>query len=375
MAEECLDGQGCRVRLGVWRMYPRPMRAAILREYGEPLDITDVPAPDPAPDGAVVSVDACGLCRSDWHAWQGHGEWNDDQVPRGQILGHEPAGEVVAVGEQVSAVAEGDRVVVPFSLGDGTCHNCLSGHGNVCTEGLALGFEPDAPGAFAEQVPVPHAEYNLVELPAGLSARDAAVLGCRYMTAFHALADRTSVSGGDWLAVHGCGGVGLSAVQLGDALGARVVAVDPSDDARERATELGATATVDPETEDPVAAIRERTGGADVSVDALGIAETCRNSVRCLRERGTHVQIGLTTDAERGELALPTDWMTRWEISFLGSRGMPPTRYAALFELLAASDIDPGELVARELALDDVSARLAAMSEYDTDGVEVITSF
>jgi alcohol dehydrogenase len=351
------------------------MRAAILREYGEPLDITDVPAPDPGPDGAVVSVEACGLCRSDWHAWQGHGEWNDDQVPRGQTLGHEPAGEVVAVGEQVSAVAEGDRVVVPFSLGDGSCHNCLSGHGNVCTDGLALGFESAAPGAFAEQVPVPNAEYNLVALPDWLSARDAAVLGCRYMTAFHALADRASVSGGDWLAVHGCGGVGLSAVQLGDALGARVVAVDPSDAARERATQLGAVVTIDPETEDPVAAVRDRTGGADVSIDALGIAETCHNSVRCLRERGTHVQVGLTTAEDRGELSLPTDWMTRWEVSFLGSRGMPPTRYDALFELLAASDIDPGELVARELALGDVSDRLAAMSEYDTDGVEVITSF
>jgi len=351
------------------------MRAAILREYGDPLDITDVPAPDPPPDGAVVSVDACGLCRSDWHAWQGHGEWNDDQVPHGQILGHEPAGEVVAVGEQVSAVDEGDRVVVPFSLGDGTCHNCLSGHGNVCSDGLALGFEPDAPGAFAEQVPVPAAEYNLVELPEWLSARDAAVLGCRYMTAFHALADRASLDSGEWLAVHGCGGVGLSAVQLGVALGARVVAVDPSDDARGRAASLGATVTVDPEADDPVTAIRERTGGADVSVDALGIAETCRNSVRCLRERGTHVQIGLTTDEDRGELSLPTDWMTRWEISFLGSRGMPPTRYPALFDVLAASDIDPGELVARELVLDDVSDRLAAMSEYDTDGVEVITSF
>lgn len=351
------------------------MRAAILREYGEPLEITDVAKPSPGPDGAVVSVSACGLCRSDWHAWKGHGEWNDDQVPHGQILGHEPAGEVIAVGNGVSSVSAGDRVVVPFSLGDGTCQNCLSGHGNVCEDGLALGFEPDAPGAFAEQVAVPAADYNLVELPDALSARDAAVLGCRYMTAFHALTDRASLDGGDWLAVHGCGGVGLSAVQIGVALGARVVAVDPSERARSRAANLGAAVTVDPSVEDAVAVIRERTGGVDVSIDAVGISETCRNSIRCLRERGTHVQIGLTTDEERGELSLPTDWMTRWEISFVGSRGMPPTRYSELFELLAASDIDPGELVARELALEDVSNRLAAMSEFDTEGVEVITEF
>lgn len=351
------------------------MRAAILREYGEPLDITTVPVPEPEPDGAVVAVEACGLCRSDWHAWKGHGEWADDQVPRGQVLGHEPAGEVVAVGDEVERIADGDRVVVPFSLGDGTCHSCRSGHGNVCKDGLALGFEPDAPGAFAEQIAVPAADYNLVRLPDTLTPRDAAVLGCRYMTAYHALADRTPLSGGDWLAVHGCGGVGLSAVQLGDALGARIIAVDPSEHARKRATALGATTTIDPTEQNPVETIQQQTGGAAVSVDALGIAETCRNSVRCLRERGTHVQVGLTTDKERGEVALPTDWMTRWEISFVGSRGMPPTRYTALFDLLEATGIDPGELVARELSLDDVSDRLVAMSEYETAGVEVITSF
>ena len=352
------------------------MRAALLREYGRPLDIRDLPPPDPDPDGAVVAVEACGLCRSDWHAWRGHGEWNNDRVPRGQVLGHEPAGEVLAVGSEVDRISAGDRVVVPFSLGDGTCQHCRSGHGNVCPNGLALGFEPDAPGAFAEQVAVPAAEHNLVTLPASLDPTDAAVLGCRYMTAYHTLADRVALEGGDWLAVHGCGGVGLSVVQLGRALGARVIAVDPDGQARRRAAALGATETVDPDGVDPVEAVRALTdGGADVSVDALGIAATCCNSVRCLRERGTHAQVGLTTDEERGEVALPTDWMTRWEITFVGSRGMPPTRYGALFDLVGATGIDPGALVARELSLDRVSRRLAAMGRFETDGVEVVTSF
>ncbi|PSP16617.1 alcohol dehydrogenase [Halobacteriales archaeon QH_10_67_13] len=351
------------------------MDAAILHEYGEPLNVRSVPAPEPGPNGAVVAVEACGLCRSDWHAWQGHGEWADDRVPRGQILGHEPAGRVVATGDAVDRVAVGQRVVVPFSLGDGSCWHCRNGHGNVCADGWALGFEADAPGAFAEQVRVPAAEYNLVELPAELSPRDAAVLGCRYMTAYHALADRAGLDGGEWLAVHGCGGVGLSAVQLGSALGARVIAVDPAADARDRAREIGADWVVDPDRTDPVAAIETHTGGgADVSMDALGIAATCRNSVRCLRERGTHVQVGLTTDAERGSVRLPTDWMTRWEISFVGARGMPPTRYDALFDLVAAAEIDPGALIGRELALSEVSDRLAAMTDYETEGVEVLTT-
>ncbi|UWG51299.1 Zn-dependent alcohol dehydrogenase [Halalkaliarchaeum sp. AArc-CO] len=352
------------------------MRAAILREYGEPLEIATVPDPEPDSDGAVVAVEACGLCRSDWHAWKGHGEWADDNVPLGQVLGHEPAGAVIAVGEEVDRIEVGDRVVVPFSLGEGTCHNCRSGHGNVCRDGLALGFQPEAPGAFAEEVAVPAADYNLVRLPDALEPRDAAVLGCRYMTAYHALADRADLSGGDWLAVHGCGGVGLSAIQLADALGARIVAVDPDDRARDRAATVGADATIDPGASDPVEEIRSLTdGGADASVDALGIAETCRNSVRCLRERGTHAQVGLTTDAERGEVSLPTDWMTRWEITFVGSRGMPPTQYQQLFDLVAASGIDLADLVAREISLENVSDRLAAMTDHETVGVEVITEF
>ena len=356
------------------------MHAAILREHGEPLAVRDVPAPDPEPDGVVVRVEACGVCRSDWHAWAGHGEWADDRVPRGQVLGHEPAGEVVAAGPEVDRFRTGDRVVVPFSLGDGTCPYCRRGAGNVCEDGRALGFEAAAPGAFAERVAVPAADYNLVERPDWLDATAAAALGCRYMTAYHALAERADVGGGDAVAVHGCGGVGLSAVQIAAALGTRVIAVDVDDDALSLAADFGADATVNPGASPDGDSVPERIrdltdGGADVSLDALGIAETCRNSVRSLRPRGTHVQVGLTTDAERGEVSLPTDWMTRWEISFLGSRGMPPTSYADLFALIEATGIDPGALVARELSLPEVSDRLAAMSEHDVRGVEVVTEF
>ncbi|EMA57233.1 zinc-dependent alcohol dehydrogenase family protein [Halorubrum lipolyticum] len=357
------------------------MRAAILREHGEPLAIREVPEPEPDRDGAVVRVAACGVCRSDWHAWAGHGEWADDRVPRGQVLGHEPAGEVVAVGDAVDRFAPGDRVVVPFSLGDGTCPRCRRGHGNVCGDGRALGFESDSPGAFAERVAVPDADYNLVERPPWLDATAAAALGCRYMTAYHALAERADLGGGERLAVHGCGGVGLSAVQLGDALGARVVAVDVDDDALSFARDLGADEAVNPNDlggDETAVPDRIRTltdGGVHVSVDALGIAETCRNSVRSVRPRGTHVQVGLTTEAERGEVSLPTDWMTRWEVSFVGSRGMPPTSYDDLFDLIEATDIDPGALVARELSLSEASDRIAAMGEYGENGVEVVTEF
>lgn len=352
------------------------MRAAVLREYGEPLEITTVEDPTPGPREAVVEIEVCGLCRSDWHAWQGHGEWADDQVPIGQILGHEPVGRIRDIGTSVDRFAPGDRVVVPFNLGDGRCANCRSGHGNVCTDGHALGFEPEVPGAFAELVAVPAADYNLVRLPEYIDPRGAAALGCRYMTAYHALVAQADLTAGEWVTIYGCGGVGQSAIQLADAIGAHVLAVDPDGDARSRAATLGAVETVDPTAEDPVAAVRSWSdGGADVSMDALGIAETCRNSVESVCERGVHVQVGLSTEAEAGEIALPTDWMTRWEVTFVGSRGMPPTRYGDLFDLIEATDVDPSALVTREIDLSEVSDRLAAMSDYRTAGVEIITTF
>lgn len=347
------------------------MQAVVLESHGEPLELTEVPTPDPAPDGVVVDVEACGICRSDWHAWKGHGEWVDDVPPEGQILGHEPAGVVVEVGDRVRTLEAGDRVAVPFSLGDGTCSRCRNGHGNVCPNGTALGFEPAGQGAFADRVAVPHADYNLTVLPEGLDATAMAALGCRYMTAYHGLAHRADLTPGDWVAVHGCGGVGLSAIQIARALGARVLAVDIREEALEKAAELGAQATVHGDGDVP-RTIRERTsGGAAISIDALGIEETCRNSVDCLASLGQHLQMGLTTGAERGEIPLPTDSMVGREIDFLGSRGMPPTRYDELLRFVESGAIDPAELVTRTVPLREVPDRIAAMDEYDAVGIEV----
>ncbi len=370
------------------------MHAAVLEAYGEPLAIRDRPSPTPPADGVVLAVEACGICRSDWHAWQGHGEWADDQVPLGQVLGHEPVGRIVEVGQTVDDVTVGDRVAVPFNLGDGTCSACRRGHGNVCAEGYALGFESRLPGAFAEYLAVPHAAFNVAKLPPGVDPAAVAGLGCRYVTAYHALAHRVVRDlEGAWVAVHGCGGLGLSAVQIAAALGARVVAVDVRAGPLRQAATLGAAATIDagdlvsaggPEAAATVNASTETVpdaveaitdGGVDVSIDALGRAETCRNSLGCLRPLGTHLQLGLTTDAERGEVPIPIDELTRWERSFLGSRGMPPSRYPELLETIEAGALEPGALVTRRVALEDVSDRLAAMSRYETRGIEVVTSF
>ena len=352
------------------------MRAAVLTDYGDPLAVEERPAPELAADGVIVETEACGICRSDWHAWQGHGHWIGDRVPTDFVLGHEAAGRVVAVGDDVETVDEGDVVSVPFNLGCGRCRWCQNGQANVCPNGWAVGFSPETPGGFAEKLHVPVADFNVVPLPEGVSSVEMAALGCRFMTAYHGLGHRADLAAGDWVAVHGCGGVGLSAIQIAAALGARPLAVDVDRAALDLAADVGAVATVDASEADVPEAVRTRTdGGADVSVDALGIAETCRNSIRCLDRTGQHVQIGYTTAAESGEIEVPIDHVTMHELDLLGSRGMPPVRYDELFGLLDAGAVDPARLVTTHVDLDDVPARLAAMADFDTVGVEVVTAF
>jgi alcohol dehydrogenase len=353
------------------------MRAAVLKEHREPLVVEERPRPSPGDDGVVVRTEACGICRSDWHAWQGHGGWIDSKVATDSVLGHEPAGTIVAVGDDIATLAVGDRIVVPFTLGCGTCSYCTADRAQVCPDRRAIGFSPDTPGAFAEFLEVPAAEFNTIRLPDAVSATEMAALGCRFVTAYHALAHRADPNPGDWIAVHGCGGVGLSAIQVAAATGARPIAVDIDDRSLSLASDIGAKATVNArEVDDVSAAIADITdGGADVSVDALGIAETCRNSVRCLDRTGTHIQIGLTTGEEAGEVEIPIDLITAEEREILGSYGIPPTRYDEIFGLLEADAVDPGALVTDRVSLDDVPDRLAAMGEYDNVGVEVVTDF
>ncbi|QLG64080.1 zinc-dependent alcohol dehydrogenase family protein [Halorarum salinum] len=353
------------------------MRAAVFTGHGEPLEVREIDEPEPDPTGVVVETGACGICRSDWHAWQGDPLWESREFEDGHVFGHEPVGVVVTVGDEVEHVREGDRVAVPFNLGDGTCPSCRDGRSNLCDNRIPLGLAPASPGAFGERFHVPWADFNVVPLPDGVSPVEMAGLGCRFMTSFHALVHEADVTAGDWLAVHGCGGVGLSAVHIADALGANVIAVDLFDEKLEFAAEVGAVETINAtEVADvpaEVAAITD--GGADVSVDALGIAETCRNSVHSLRKRGQHLQIGLTSSEEGGEVSLPTDLIVAKELQFIGTIGMPRPRYDEIFRMIEHGKLDPAMMVSETVSLDQTSGKLDAMTEFETAGIPVITEF
>ena len=345
------------------------MRAAVMRAFAQPLAVEAVRDPDVPPDGAVIEVRATGLCRSDWHGWMGH----DAAIGLPHVPGHELAGVVAAVGAEVRGVRPGDRVTVPFCCGCGRCGPCRQGHTQLCDVDYQPGFS--AWGSFAELVAVPAADLNCVRLPDSVEFDAAAALGCRFMTAFAAVGVRGRVGPGEWLAVHGCGGVGLSAVMLGKALGAEVVAIDVKERALALALELGAAHAIDARADDPARAIEELTdGGAHVSIDALGSAATCAGSVRCLRKRGRHVQAGLLVGAE-AEPPVPMAKVISHELEILGVHGMAVGHYAALLRLVASGTVRPGRLITRRMALSDVAGALAAMGRGEIDGITVIDRF
>ncbi|HEY0119023.1 MAG TPA: alcohol dehydrogenase catalytic domain-containing protein [Cellulomonas sp.] len=334
------------------------MRALVIDEFGAPPSVREVPDPDCPPDGVVVRVAATGVCRSDWHAWQGH----DDSVALPHVPGHELAGEVVAVGPAVSGWRAGDVVTVPFVCACGVCEVCRAGEQQVCPHQEQPGFTHW--GSFAELVGLHHADANLVRLPPGLSAVVAASLGCRFATAYRALTVHGRVRAHDEVVVLGAGGVGLSAVQVAVAAGARVVVVDPSPAARAVADGLGAAVTLDPAglaPEEVARLVVDATGGgAHVSIDAFGSPATATASVLGLRRRGRHVQAGLLL-GEHARPGLPMDRVIAWELEIYGSHGMAAHQYPAMLADVAAGRLDPGRLVERVVGLDEAAGALAAL--------------
>jgi D-arabinose 1-dehydrogenase-like Zn-dependent alcohol dehydrogenase len=343
------------------------VRALVFSSYGGPLAVEEVAEPVPSPGGVVVQVGATGVCRSDWHGWQGH----DEDIVLPHVPGHELAGTVAAVGPLVTSWQVGDRVTVPFVCACGRCASCLAGDHQVCSAQTQPGFTHW--GSFAELVALDAADVNLVALPDDMSFATAASLGCRYATAFRAVVQQGRVRPGEWVSVHGCGGVGLSAVQVAVAAGAQVVAVDVSAAALSLASSLGAAAVVDASVADVVPAVREATGGgAALSLDALGSAETCVNSVRSLRPRGRHVQVGLLPPAA-GRPLVPMERVVALELELLGSHGMAAHDYPSMLALVAAGRLRPELLVTREIPLEQAGPALAEVGR--TPGITVVTSF
>jgi propanol-preferring alcohol dehydrogenase len=350
------------------------MRAARIVEFGAPLEVTDIPEPEIGPDDVLVKVEAEGICRTDWHTWRGEWGWIGLEPELPIVPGHEFAGVVVESGRDVTRFAPGDRVTVPFHDGCGLCAWCTAGRSNLCERMKVIGIAYD--GGYAEYVRIPNADFNAIAVPEGIDFDTAAALGCRYMTAFHAVVNRGGVRPGDWVAIHGVGGVGLSAVQIASAIGARPVAVDLDPIKLELARQQGAEVLVDASEGDPARMVRDLTGGgAQVSLDALGVTQTCRNSILSLRRGGRHVQVGLTTEEEKGKIPVPIDIIVSFELEVVGSVGNPRSQFPRLLTMVESGTLNPDQLITRRVRLDQAGEVLQEMSEYGTRGFNLITRF
>ncbi len=346
------------------------MKAVVYEAFSAPPQLKTVPDPTPEAHGVVVKVQATGVCRSDWHGWVGH----DTDIVLPHVPGHELAGIVEAVGKDVRKWRVGDRVTVPFVGGCGTCPECHSGNQQVCEKQFQPGFTHW--GSFAEYVSIHKADLNLVALPETLSFATAASLGCRFVTSFRAVVDQGKTSAGQWVAVHGCGGVGLSAIMIANAVGANVVAIDISDDKLAMARAMGAVATGNAtQVANVVEAVTEIThGGAHVSLDALGHPTTCFNSISNLRRRGKHIQVGLML-AENSTPAIPMAKVIAHELEILGSHGMQAHRYGAMLDMVQSGKLAPEKLIGKEINLEQSIDALMNMDRFDVAGVTVVTEF
>ncbi len=346
------------------------MKAVLYESFAGPLNLVEVPKPVPPPMGVVLEVKASGVCRSDWHGWMGH----DPDIRLPHVPGHEMSGVIEALGAGIVKWKVGDRVTVPFVCGCGVCPQCQSGNHQVCDHQFQPGFTHW--GSFAQYVAIDHADVNLVRLPEAIEFTTAASLGCRFATAFRAVVTQGRVSAGQWVAVYGCGGVGLSVVMIAGALGANVVAIDIRKETLELATSLGAVATLHAESVPNVPeTVREWTqGGVHLSIDALGSPQTCHDSIDSLRKRGRHVQVGLLLGKERHP-AVPMDRVIAHELEIVGSHGMQAHCYPEMLEMIGRGRLRPDQLIGRTISLEESLRALVRMDRFEERGVTVIDRF
>ena len=346
------------------------MKAVLYEAFQAPPQIQQVPDATPVNHGVVVAIKATGVCRSDWHGWVGH----DADIRLPHVPGHELAGTIVAVGKDIRRWKIGDRVTVPFVGGCGVCPQCHSGNQQVCDNQFQPGFTHW--GSFAEYTSIHYADTNLVQLPDNISFATAASLGCRFATSFRAVIDQGNVTAGQWVAVHGCGGVGLSAIMIANAIGANVIAIDISDEKLTLSKTVGAVATVRADKISNVAeaVIEISKGGVDVSIDALGHPDTCFNSISNLKKKGKHIQVGLML-AENSTPKIPMGKVIANELEILGSHGMQAWRYDAMLSMIQSGKLSPEKLIGKTISLEQSIDALMNMDKFEGTGVTVITSF
>lgn len=358
------------------------MRAAVYRRFGGPVRVETVPRPACPPDGVVLAVRACGVCRSDHHGYMGH---DGDVVAHGLpfVPGHELSGVVEQVGEDVRRFRVGDAVAVPFILSCGGCDECFEGRATTCLHQEQPGFTQW--GGFAQAVAIQRADRNLCPIPSGVGFAAAAAVGCRVTTAYRAVVEQSAPRRGATLAVFGAGGVGLSAVLVARAFvpDVTICAIDASGAALDVARELGVDVAVrmEPggEPADAAAALDAALGGApvDISIDAGGFADTAQAALLATRRGGTMCQVGLPLAHPIGFTGDQLARIAGRELRVVGSHGADASVFPSILAAVADKRLPVDRLVRQELTLEQGADLLTSMDAAAPPhpGVSVITNF
>ena len=367
---------------------PATMQAAVFTGPGEPLKITTLLTPEPAPDEVLVKVAACGLCHTDLHVLQG-----DVGFVSPAVLGHEIAGTIVAVGEHVPAdLVVGARVVGAFVLPCGRCEACRRGRDDLCPSffdnNRLRGVMHDGRTRLVTQSGDPvgmysmggHAEYAVVPassvtpLAARLPLAESAVLGCAAMTAYGAVRHGADLRPGASVAVVATGGVGVNVVQLAHAFGADpIIAVDVSAGALDIALRHGATRIVDASEHDPVERVRDLTDGrgVDVAFEVLGTPGTFQQALEMLVDGGRLVAVGIAPGRTSADVEITR--MVRRSLQIVGSYGARVrTDLPRVAAMAAAGKISPHRMVTQSFGLDQVNEAFAALANRRITGRAVV---
>ena len=344
-------------------------RAAIVESKGGALRIEEVELADPGPGEVRVKIEACGICRSDIHAIEG-----GESVRFPAVLGHEAAGVIEALGRDVHYPAEGDRVILSWTPACGTCPPCRRGDVHLC-RGLRMSTGMDGPltwnghgldrfmalGAFCERVVLP--AKMAVPVASDMPSSHACLIGCAVMTGFGASTKTAQVRWGESVAVIGCGGVGLSAIQGARIAGAaRIYAIDPIEERRAAALHLGASDALD--VPEAVQRVVEMTGGGvDAAIECVGKSQTMLDAFTMIRPGGRAVVVGLASFADT--LSIPPI-MLLTEKSITGSiygSANPAVDFPKLVSLYEQGRLDLEALVGKTRPLAEVNEGIAEMRE------------
>jgi 6-hydroxycyclohex-1-ene-1-carbonyl-CoA dehydrogenase len=330
------------------------MKAAVLYAAKEPLRVEEVPTPTPGPGELLVKVAACGLCHTDLH-YIDHGVPTFKKPPL--ILGHEVSGTVAALGDGVMGWQEGSRVLLPAVYGCGECAMCRTGRENVCERMIMFGNNVD--GGYAEYMLAP--AKDVLSLPDEIPLEEGAIIADATTTPYHAVINRGQVKPGDQVVVFGCGGIGLNVVQVANAVGAQVIAVDIADEKLEWAAELGAHVTLNSQKFERIdKEIRKLTGGgADIAFECIGNPIVQAQSFNSLRTGGRFVVVGFASKP----MSLSTGKVMYREMEIIGSLGCRPVDYPRVIELVRQGKIKVKELVTARFSLDDINTGLDVLRE------------